>query len=466
MTDYDIVAYPSGVFATTHPDHLATVARLHGLTPPDPATARMLELGGGDGMNVIAMAEALPGAQFLSIDLAEQHVARGQAIVAAAGLGNVCIQVGDILDAADTLAGPFDYILAHGVYAWVPRPVQDALMRLIGRVLAPNGVAFVSYNALPGAYYKRIVREMVLHEVGGIADPAARMDAAQAFLRDFARGRDDDPPTLAVVRGIAGAMAGKAAALLLHDELAEVYAPHAFREVVAHGAAHGLRFLNEAEPGRLAEGMPEQPREDAAVIHAVQSGDYRTMAFFHQTLFVREGQTPARSPALGPIRDLYMSAQCTRTGPTSFQSPAGTFAISDGPLADAVARAAEAFPNRLRVGDLIDDELRLHAVYRLFRGTAIELHSLPLPGTTTPGVRPRASTLARALVRMDEQKIFTLDHRPILFSEPGPRAFLALLDGSRDRAALAADWAVSGFKDEASVDVALARFASLPLMLE
>ena len=67
---------------------------------------------------------------------------------------------------------------------------------------------------------------------------------------------------------------------------------------------------------------------------------------------------------------------------------------------------------------------------------------------------------------MGEARIFTLDHRPILFSEAGPRAFLALLDGSRDRAALERDWARSGFAGEASVAMALARFAALPLMLE
>ena len=68
---YDVMAYPSGVFATTHPDHLATIARLHGLNPPPPETARVLEIGGGDGMNLIAMAAAYPDARFRSFDLAD-----------------------------------------------------------------------------------------------------------------------------------------------------------------------------------------------------------------------------------------------------------------------------------------------------------------------------------------------------------------------------------------------------------
>src|SRR5262245_41296039 len=137
-TSYDLVAYPSDAFLATHPDRLATVARLHGLHSPAIETARVLEVGGGTGINVIAMAAAYPDAQFLSFDLAQEPVARGQAIVAAAGLTNVRVELADILVAAETLEGPFDYIIVHGVYSWVPEPVRAAIMRLIGRVLADN----------------------------------------------------------------------------------------------------------------------------------------------------------------------------------------------------------------------------------------------------------------------------------------------------------------------------------------
>ena len=43
---------------------------------------------------------------------------------------------------------------------------------------------------------------------------------------------------------------------------------------------------------------------------------------------------------------------------------------------------------------------------------------------------------------------------------PGPRTFLALLDGSRDRAELAADWAASGHSHEVDVDAALHQLAA------
>jgi hypothetical protein len=48
---------------------------------------------------------------------------------------NVEFSVMDIRDASESF-GEVDYIIAHGVYAWVLAPVRDALMRWIDWALA------------------------------------------------------------------------------------------------------------------------------------------------------------------------------------------------------------------------------------------------------------------------------------------------------------------------------------------
>ena len=67
---YDEVRYSNFPYAQTHPDRLATVAILHGLEPPDPFHARVLEIGCGAGGNLMAMAAATPGIQAVGVDLA------------------------------------------------------------------------------------------------------------------------------------------------------------------------------------------------------------------------------------------------------------------------------------------------------------------------------------------------------------------------------------------------------------
>ena len=57
---YDAVAYEGHAYEQTHPDRLATQATLFGLRPAPPARSRVLELGCGDGGNLIPMALGLP----------------------------------------------------------------------------------------------------------------------------------------------------------------------------------------------------------------------------------------------------------------------------------------------------------------------------------------------------------------------------------------------------------------------
>src|SRR5688572_22135916 len=68
-TSYDEVPYINRSFPQTHPDRLATLATLFGVATADIDRARVLELGSASGDNLIPMALALPGSQFLGIDL-------------------------------------------------------------------------------------------------------------------------------------------------------------------------------------------------------------------------------------------------------------------------------------------------------------------------------------------------------------------------------------------------------------
>src|SRR5262249_35039176 len=73
-TTYDDLPYTPNAFAQSHPDRLATIATLLGLEAPRVDRARVLELGCGAGGNLIPMAEGLPEAKFIGVDLSERQV--------------------------------------------------------------------------------------------------------------------------------------------------------------------------------------------------------------------------------------------------------------------------------------------------------------------------------------------------------------------------------------------------------
>ena len=77
-TTYDELPYLNKAFPQTHPDRLATLARLFALQPPPIDTCRVLELGCASGDNIIPMALVLPNARFLGIDLSGRQIEQGQ----------------------------------------------------------------------------------------------------------------------------------------------------------------------------------------------------------------------------------------------------------------------------------------------------------------------------------------------------------------------------------------------------
>ena len=118
-TAYDKVRYPGSVYAQTDPAALGVIAQLFGLPFAPFQNCRMLEIGCGEGVNLINLALSAPGARFLGVDLAQTAIASAKADAAACGLTNIEFLAADLRD-IDAAFGKFDYIVAHGVFSWVP----------------------------------------------------------------------------------------------------------------------------------------------------------------------------------------------------------------------------------------------------------------------------------------------------------------------------------------------------------
>ncbi|MBN9521961.1 class I SAM-dependent methyltransferase [bacterium] len=180
---YDEVPYESHPYAQTHPSRLAVVARLFGLDPPPVETARVLELGAAAGGNLVPVAEAFPRARCVGIDLSARQVADGDAFIKQLGLTNVELRHASITDVDDAY-GTFDYVICHGVFSWVPTAVRDAILDVCAKRLAPNGVAYVSYNTYPGWHMRGMIRDMMRYHAMRFPDAKTRVGQARALL-DF-----------------------------------------------------------------------------------------------------------------------------------------------------------------------------------------------------------------------------------------------------------------------------------------
>jgi len=158
---YDEAPYPFLSHSNTHPDRLAVIATLLNLDVAPVQNCRVLEIGCAVGGNLIPMAEALPDSQFVGIDNASKQIQQAQELATALDLQNIAFHTMDILN-IDSELGAFDYIIAHGIYSWVPANVREKLLEICRQNLAPDGIAYISYNVLPGYHMMSMIREMML----------------------------------------------------------------------------------------------------------------------------------------------------------------------------------------------------------------------------------------------------------------------------------------------------------------
>lgn len=261
---FDALPYRHGAIPETHPARIGAIARLLGINAAAPDRCRVLELGCAEGMNLLPLAERLPGGTFVGVDFSPVQLDAAERARAAAGIGNARFVRADLRE-FEPEAGTFNYVIAHGVYSWVSAEVRERLLALCARALAPDGVAYVSYNVFPAWGLIGGLRAMLRAEMVGVADPQAHVACLLPILeRGFA---GDTGPYAMLMREALAEIRAKPLELLFHDELEVVSDPVTFLEFTTHAARHGLHYLAEAHfPSMPVEHLPAPARAALAEI--------------------------------------------------------------------------------------------------------------------------------------------------------------------------------------------------------
>jgi ubiquinone/menaquinone biosynthesis C-methylase UbiE len=320
----------------------------------------VLEIACGDGANLIPMAYAIPDSEFVGFDLAGHPIARGQERIRDLGLTNIRIFQGDLLEAGAEL-GQFDYVIAHGVYSWVPEPVRNRLLALCRELLTSRGVAFVSYAALPGGHLRNMIREMMLFRVRGIEDPQEKVSSALAFPRFVMEARKQGDPFRALIEEQMKSLEKRNPYALFHDELAEIHHPLLFTDFVGHARSNGLEYLCESvlPPPPDPANQPELVPALASLagndpIAREQTLDFLRMRMYRETLLCQAEAELRRDTAPESFRRLLFSSQAssassTAAGAKIFNLPGGIKMETShpaghhahGPARDSVASRIE-----------------------------------------------------------------------------------------------------------------------------
>lgn len=460
---YDEMPYPSSSFSQTHPSRLAAIARLFGVPAPAIGTARVLELGCYDGGNLIPMAARLPQARFLGLDASPRQVAAGRKLIEELGLRNVEIRQQDILDFSPA-EGAFDYIIAHGVYSWVPAPVREKVLAIASANLAPSGIAYISYNALPGSGIRMMLRELAFFHARGITDAAARVRRVRELLGTLA-GPMAEPnlPHHALFRQEFGYVERAPELYLRHDLLEEENHALYFHQFVAAAAKHRLQYLGEPS---LWEMVPTTlgPKARAALqkcerlVDLEQQMDFLRFRAFRQTLLCRENLAIQRQITAKSMGELSFqprfraSREPVDLAPgvlAKFAREDDTNFVTTHPLIKAALAILSRTPGRAAgFGDLVaeargvltstlpsagetgrDEFALMNALMELACAGLVELHSEPMGPTGPRSERPLTSPLVRYQAA-NTDCVTNWVHAPIAL-DPVPRQVLIACDGQR-----------------------------------
>ena len=447
---YDEVRYPSFPLHQSHPAFISALSVIAGLALAPVERWSVLEIGCGDGSNILPLAFDYPEGRFVGVDRALNPIKAGRALADRLRLANVELQDADLLEWQPEFE--FDYVIAHGIFSWVSAEVREKIFRICGSALKPRGVAFVSYNALPGCHFRRFAWDFLRFHVRRETEPAVRMEKARDLARLVVSLPESENALQQALRGEMETVLKRDETVVYHDDLSATNEPLYLMDFVAQAERHGLQYLSDAEPQR--DDVRDVPLQAEDWIEARQYGDFLAKRRFRETLLCRRGIPLDRKLSLDPFRNLFAASRVTpgesqKDGQQQFGLSKSGNLTTNHPLAKALlCHLASLWPGSMRlsefpIGDYPSDAAA-GLLMQLVQAGALELRIHPPKIAASIGDHPAASALARAMVAEGYSTVTNQRHASITIGDEISRRILSLLDGSRDLRALARDLSAAG----------------------
>ena len=465
QTSYDAIPYPSNPFRETHPERLAAVAKLFGLDSPATETCRVLEIGCSMGGNLLVMAQNQPRSQFIGIDASSRQIAEGWKTVQLLGLKNIQLKHLDILDFGQDM-GEFDYIISHGVFSWVPARVQDKMLEICQRNLAPNGVAYISYNTYPGWHIRGIIRDMMFYRGLQFADPATQLAQAKSLVEFVAQSsRGADTPYQRLLQSELKHLGRMEDYYLHHEHLEEHNQPLYFHQFARKLGVNGLQYLGDADfstmvstnfSGEVAKTLHQLGAHD--IIQMEQYMDFVRCRYFRKSLVCRSSVKLNRMLSPVVVKGLLLASNAVSEPSDAALDPAQNVAFRtsggykltcrspltkialrilqrDWPLpldfADLLVRSkAEANKEGFPSDEATAEEFLAAEMLTGMAAGVVEWRLSAVPFTTDIGTTPVATPLSRLQAERG-YKVTSLRGESVTLDEIH-RQTLKQLDGTRD----------------------------------
>jgi hypothetical protein len=290
----DAIPYLGTSAPNTSPSHLTVCSIWHHGPRPSLQHFRLAEIGCGDGANLLSLAFYDSESTFIGIDNSRAELDRAREGARRLGLENIRFVLKDVRDLGPTDFAPCDYVIAHGLYSWVPEEARHAILTFCWQSMTPSGLAYISYNAQPGWATRRLVRETLLRarsvQEAAIEDKAERaIEIASRLLEDMP-SRDYAFAVL-LAEELERVRDGKPG-YVFHEYLAEVNEGFWLRDFVERARRNGLDYVADAQFGRWegrvsAELKAALAKRDLDPIEQEEAADLLGNRYFRASILCR-----------------------------------------------------------------------------------------------------------------------------------------------------------------------------------
>ncbi|MEI9937186.1 MAG: class I SAM-dependent methyltransferase [Pseudomonadota bacterium] len=210
---------------------------------------RYLELGFGQGLSLNVHAAASQG-EFWGTDFIPAHVLNARELAAASRSGARLFE-----DSFEDFARredlpEFDVIGMHGTWSWISPQNRAIVLDIVRKRLAPGGLFYLSYNALPGCAAELPLRNLLKLHVEQVSPPLLgvpeKIDASLSFMRSLAEAGSRHFHEQGESKALLDRVSGQNRNYLAHEYLNRDWQPMGFAEVAALASEAKLEFATSA----------------------------------------------------------------------------------------------------------------------------------------------------------------------------------------------------------------------------
>jgi SAM-dependent methyltransferase/methyltransferase-like protein len=400
--------------------------------------ASVLELGCGDGANLIPMACDNPQGRFLGIDRAETPIQMARDMVLKLGLRNIEFQQLDLLEWSPK-PGEFDYIIAHGLYTWVPPAVRESMLAACGTGLSANGLAFISYNALPGCYFRSFIGDLMKLHTRRFPDPRQKIEHMRALAGLMAKSPGETPQQLAIKKEFE-TLLERSGEVSFHDDLCEGNTPVYLLQFVEAAERHRLQYLSDADLHR--DDSSSLLFQTGQWLEDRQYGDFQVCRRFRETILCRSGVPLDRTFRVENLKHLFLASPAEPQpeqpdGAQKFNLQKERSLTTNNVLAkQLLCLLGGQWPRAVAFSELPfsipESQESAGVLLKLIQSDVIELRARAPQLAHVVSDHPVSSPLARAQLAEGSFTVTNQRHMSIELSDELARALVTLLDGSRN----------------------------------